>query len=308
MQFSYYLKTCREHSDLTQEQLVEALYLYDIDHFQTLESSTLSKWERGTIQPQIAKQVSIVKFFQRCAHKALPCFDAYSVEEVEALICKVGMHNLLGKSKELVLNFPSAMIGMDDLNIYQLQNSKMIDEVIEINTKLDRGFSHDFTQLQSDQFKEWALHPSNSFYVCKYNEQFFGLLFTLRLKTEVFEKVMNLEIDERELMVDDFASFDEMGSNYMLSFFAMNEKAASILFVRYYAHLIANQKSIAEVGVATMMEDARKLIGDMNLHHHGSKIIGDGLEIQSYRETLANFLACEKVVKMIFSKQECPEG
>ena len=56
-----------------------------------------------------------------------------------------------------------------------------------------------------------------------------------------------------------------------------------------------------------MMEDARKLIGSMNLSLHTSKMIGKGLELQTYRETLPNFLACEKVVKMILSKQECPE-
>lgn len=306
MQFGHYLKTCREHLSLTQEQLVQALYLYDADHFQTLDGSTLSKWERGNVQPQTVKQVSIVKFFQQSTHKALPCFDAYSVEKVEEIICEVGMQNLLGKSKELILKFPSATIGTDDLHVYQLRNSEMIDEVIDINMQFDKDFNHDFTQLQTEQFKTWALHPSNSFYVCKYHEQFFGLLFTLRLKPEVFEKIMNLEIDERELTIDDFASFSEMGSNYMLSFFAMNEKAASVLFVRYYAHIIANQKVILDVGVATLMEDAKKLIGEMNLRHYGSKTVIKGLELQTYRETLPNFLACEKVMKMIFSKQDTP--
>jgi len=217
------------------------------------------------------------------------------------------MQNLLGKSKELVLNFPAAMIGADDLHVYQLRNSDMVDEVIAINMDLDKDFNHDSTQLQTTQFKEWALHPSNSFYICKYQEQFFGLLFTLRLKPEVFKKIMSFEIVEKELKVEDFASFDEMGCSYMLSFFAMNEKAASMLFIRYYAHLIANQKVIAEVGLATMMEDVKKFIINMHLHYHGSKSFGEGLESRTYRETLHSFLVSEKVVKMIFSKQECPE-
>ena len=118
---------------------------------------------------------------------------------------------------------------------------------------------------------------------------------------------MDLEIDEKDLTVDDFASFEEIGCNYMISFFAMNEKAAAMLFIRYYAHLIANQKVIAEVGLGTMMGDAKKFIGNMNLLHCASKTIDEGLEIQTYRETLPNFLATEKVAKMILSKQECPE-
>lgn len=45
----------------------------------------------------------------------------------------------------------------------------------------------------------------------------------------------------------------------------------------------------------------------MNLHLHSSKMIDEGLELQTYRETLPNFLAYEKVIKMILSRQECPE-
>ena len=307
MQFNEYLKSCRVNCDLTQEQLTHDLYTYDIDSFEGLETTTVSKWERGVSKPTIGRQIGILKYFQKKTGVVLPCWDNYTVDEAEELICKVGMQNLLGKSKELVLNFPAAMIGADDLHVYQLRNSDMVDEVIAINMDLDKDFNHDSTQLQTTQFKEWALHPSNSFYICKYQEQFFGLLFTLRLKPEVFKKIMSFEIVEKELKVEDFASFDEMGCSYMLSFFAMNEKAASMLFIRYYAHLIANQKVIAEVGLATMMEDVKKFIINMHLHYHGSKSFGEGLESRTYRETLHSFLVSEKVVKMIFSKQECPE-
>ena len=307
MQFNEYLKQCREHNEQTQEQLVLGLYLHDIDHFEALDPGTLGKWERGVTKPKALKQVSILKYFQELTGKALPCLDDYSVDETEELICKVGIQNLLGNSKKLVLNFPSATIGADDLHVYQLRNSEMIDEVIDINMDLDKDFNHDITQLQSEQFKEWALHPSSSFYACQYKGQFFGLLFTLRLKPEVFERIMDLEIDEKDLTVDDFASFEVLGCNYMISFFAMNVKAAAMLFIRYYAHLIANQNVIAEVGLATMMEDAKKFISNMNLHYHGSKSVGEGLVLQAYRETLPVFLATEKVAKMILSKQDCPE-
>ena len=217
------------------------------------------------------------------------------------------MHNLLGKSKELVLNFPSKMIGAGDLVVKQLRNSEMIDKVVDINIDLDKGFNHTFTELLPEHFKEWALHPSNSFFVCEYKSQFFGLLFTLRLKPDAFEKIMHHEIKEKDLHTEDFASFEETGNNYIISFFAMNEKAAAMLFIRYFAHLIANQKVIAEVGVATMMEDARKLLKNMNLPHYSDLEIGEGLTLQTYRETLPNFLASEYVLKMILSMQECPE-
>jgi len=100
------------------------------------------------------------------------------------------------------------------------------------------------------------MHPYSSFYTCEYRDQFFGLLFTLRLKPDVFERIMDLEIDERELTINDFAADEKMDCSHMISFFAMNEKAASMLFIRYYTHLIDHQKVIAEVSLATMMEDA----------------------------------------------------
>ncbi len=307
MQFNEYLKSCRVNCELTQEQLMQELYIYNIDNFKSLETTTISKWERGVTKPKLAKQVNIIKYFQEKTHTALPCWDNYSTNEAEELICKVGMMNLLGRSKELVLNFPSSMISADNLHVYQLRNSDSLDKVININIDLDKDFNHDTTQLQSEQFKEWALHPSSLFLTCEYREQFFGLLFTLRLKPEIFEKIMDLEIEEKDLTIDDFASFDEMGCNHMISFFAMNEKAASMLFIRYYAHLIAHQKVISEVGLATMMEDAKKFISNMNLRYYESKIIAEGLELQTYRATLFNLLASEEVVKMLLSKQECPE-
>jgi hypothetical protein len=264
------------------------------------------------MEPKLSKQVSIVKYFQKRTNKALPCFDNYTVDKAEALLCEAGMQNLLGKSKKLVLDFPSSVIGADDLMVYPARNTDNFEKYIAINVDLDKGFTQDYSQLDFDRFKAWASNPVNSFYICEYKEQFFGLLFTLRVKPEIFEKLMNFELDEKALSNDDFAMFNEIGSNYILSFFAMNEKAATLLFIRYYAHLIANQNVIEEVGVASMMDDAKKLIGNMHLEHCASKILSEGfskdltkdLTIESYRATLPTFLAHESVLKMILSKQD----
>jgi len=308
LQFNTYLKTCREHSHLTQEQLVHLLYSYDKEYFAGLETSTLSKWERGVIKPKLSRQVRIIKYFQTLTHTALPCWETYSESDAEEMICKAGMKNLLGKSKKLILNFPEKMIAADELSVLQLRNSTMLDKVIELNIDLDRGFNHKFSKLLPEHFREWALHPSNSFFLCDYKGQFFGLLFSLRLKPAAFQKIIDLKIKEKDLTTNDFASFNEMGSSYIISFFAMNQKAATLLFIRYYAHLIANQKYIAEVGVATMMDDARKLLSNMQLNIHRTMELDNGLHLQTYRETLCNFLASEHTVKMILSKQECPEA
>jgi hypothetical protein len=56
-----------------------------------------------------------------------------------------------------------------------------------------------------------------------------------------------------------------------------------------------------------MMEDARKLLNHMHFKHHASLQINKEQVMQAYRETLPAFLANENVIKMILSKQECPE-
>jgi len=305
LHFNEYLRSCREHINLTQEQLVHNLYDHDNQNFTGLDTNTLSKWERNTVTPKLVRQVSILKFFQKQTGYALPCLQKYSVEETEKLICRIGMYSLLGKSKSLMMNYPS-FDGPHGLSIHHLRNSKNMESIIKVNLGFDKTFNHNTTGLSYEQIKEWAFFPGNSLFYCEYRGQFFGLLFTVRLKPEVFDKLMNHEIAERDLTYTDFASFEEMGSNYIFSFFSMNEKAATLLFVRYYAHIIANQEVIQEVGVATMMQEAKKLIGNMNFKYYASDIREEGLVLQTYRSDLANFLASERVLKMLLSKEECP--
>ena len=64
MHFNEYLKQCRENSQLTQEQLVNDLYSFDIDSFRGLDTTTLSKWERSVIKPKLSRQVKIIQYFQ----------------------------------------------------------------------------------------------------------------------------------------------------------------------------------------------------------------------------------------------------
>ena len=309
MQFNEYLKTCRAKNALTQEELVQALYIFNTEHFSGLDATTLSKWERAVTQPKLLKQVSIIKYFQNITKMALPCFDEHSEEEIEESLCKVGMKNILkgSKSKELILDFPSAMMSLDDLKVYQLKDFNFIDKVIKINTYLDKDFNNDYTQLTDDTFKTWALMPGNFFIVCEFGEEIVALLFTLKLKPSSFEKIINGNIMEKELTREDFALPNEEGCNYIISFFSLNKKAASLLFIRYYAHLISHQTTIAEVGIATFMDDGQKLIESLNLPYYTSCVVQDKMELQFYRASLSSFLATPSVVKMILTKQECKE-
>jgi transcriptional regulator with XRE-family HTH domain len=307
MHFGHYLKSCREHTHLTQRELGEHLYGYDTQNFAGLDTGTISKWERCITQPTLARQVGIVRYFQQQVDTALPCWEGYSIEETEQMICKTGMQNLLGKSKTLILNYPSKMISIDDLSVSQLRTGVQIDEVIDTHMDLDRGINHKFADLSPERLKQWALHTSNSFFLCEYKQRFFGLLFTLRLKPTAFDALVSLKKREADLTIEDFASFKERGSNYILSFFAMNDKAATLLFIRYYAHLIANQKVIEEVGTTVMMEDSRRLIANMHFTIYAERTNETGGRLSAYRESLSDFLASEEVMKIVFSRQECSE-
>jgi len=93
---------------------------------------------------------------------------------------------------------------------------------------------------------------------------------------------------------------------HQFGFFAVNDKAATLLFIRYYAYLIANQRTIDEIGAISNSDEAIKLISNMNLQFSGSHMTEDHVKIRAYRETLFNTLASEYVVKMILAKQDCP--
>ena len=307
MHFSEYLRSCRENNKLTQDELVHDLYEHNIEHFKGLDTNALSKWERGLTKPKTARQISIIKYFQNKTNSALPCWDHYSTEETEDLICKAGMHNMIGERKQLIGNFPSELMDVDDMKVYALRSFERMDALIESYMLLQHSYVNEFARLDREQLKAWSLHSSNLFLACEYKESFLGLFFTLRVKPEVFEKIVNFEMKKSEITEKDFASFDEMGSILMIGFFALNDKAATMLFIRYYASLISNQKNIAEIGGVTSNDEAKQIITNMNLHYHKHKVTDDNVKISSYRQTLAHVLASEYVVKMLLSPQSCPE-
>ena len=307
MHFNEYLKSCREKNNLTQEQLVHDLYSHNIDLFAALDTGTLGKWERSITKPKAAKQVSIIKYFQGITGIVLPCWDTYSTDEAASLICKSGMRNLIGKSKKHIYNFPSEMMSADDIHVYPLRTFDRMDALLEMHMSLHQDINHTSLHISKEQFREWALHPDSLCLACEYKGTFIGFSFTTKVKPEIFDKVLNFEMQRSEITTKDFASFDEVGSSLMLGFFAFNEKAATLIFIRYYAYLISNQKYIADVGAVSNSEDAIKLISNMNLQYYGRHMTEDNVKIKAYRQTLFNVLASEYVVKMILSKQDCPE-
>jgi hypothetical protein len=198
------------------------------------------------------------------------------------------------------------MMTIDEMITYELRDTEAIDKATRLNAYLDKNFNRDYTQLSPEDFKRWALMPGNLFLVAEFVDELVGLLFVLKLTPDAFERIMNGAVMERELREEDFAAPHEKGSSYLLSFFAMNEKAASMLFVRYYAHVIARQAYTDEVGAATMMEDVKGLIANLDLPLYHEMSISEGRTLQYFRASLGDFLATERVVRMILTHQDCP--
>ena len=149
-----------------------------------------------------------------------------------------------------------------------------------------------------------ALHPTNLFLVAQSNNTFVGMLLNLRLKPSVFKAVLSFEKSLETLNSDDFATFEEEGSVYPISVFAYNSDIASLLYIRFYAHIIAHQDTIVEVGTIAFVEDAKKLLEKIHLHLLSSKkIAGETLSV--YSAPLEDVIINKEIFKMIFSDTGC---
>ncbi len=304
MKFNEYLKSCRLKYKLTQEELVQELYNYD-ESFVGVDTRTIGRWEVSQTKPSIERQITIVKYFSTCSGHILSCFHSDDKESIENKICKLGIKNLIGSSKEHILNFPTKSFKVEDIVIKHVRSSEDIDEVLQIPYAVIENLTGNVYNLSFEDIKEWALHPSNLFLLSEYKSEFAGILFTLRLKPNIFQKIINFELELKDITLDDFAEFNEMGCNFPMAFFAYNDKSSTLLILRYYAHLIANQDVIKEIGTTPLLDGAKKIVQKMNLKHYKEKNVAQGM-LTSYYAPLSDVLINPSVMKMIFQKQDCP--
>ncbi len=305
LKFNKYLKLCRKKYKLTQEEFVQELYNYD-ENFIGVDTRTISRWEAAQTKPSIDRQITIVKYFSTCSGHILSCFHTDDKKNIESKICKLGIKNLIGSSKEHILNFPTRSFKVEDIVIKHIRSSKSIDEVLQMPYTVIKNLTDNVYNLSFENIKEWALHPSNLFLLSEYKNEFAGILFTLRLKPNIFQKIINFEIELKDITLDDFASYNEIGCNFPMAFFAYNDKSSTLLILRYYAHLIANQDVIKDIGTTPLLDGAKKIVQKMNMKKYKEKIVLQGT-LTSYSAPLSDVLINQAVMKMIFQKQDCPE-
>jgi len=83
---------------------------------------------------------------------------------------------------------------LHDLNIIKLTHFARKEIILDINMDIPQDFNHPSMQISLEQFKEYSEHPSNFFYICEYKGVTLGLMFVLKLKTEILNKILNFEI------------------------------------------------------------------------------------------------------------------
>ncbi|NOQ32549.1 MAG: hypothetical protein GQ570_15725 [Helicobacteraceae bacterium] len=300
MLFYEYLKSCREKFNLTQEELTNELY-NSHDEFKALDMVTVSRWERGVTHPSTLRKKLILKLFQKYSHSTFACFDHLSVLEIERKICELGINNLFKKTKHHIVKFPVDIVEADQVKILNIKESEHYDNYINIISKLIYKLTDSTVHINPNNFKEWALCSSSLFLISVYQDQFFGFSFSIRLKKDIFEKIMNFEMSEKDIHKEHLASVDEKGCIYFLGFFAVSELSSSLLMLRNYANFIANERYILSYGRVTKTKEGIKLVTTIGLKKYKSFTENKNTQV-SYRGVNSDVLLNETLLKIIFKK------
>ena len=300
MHIADYLKECRDRLGMTQDALAEALYLFDDRVFEGVTSTTVSRWERGFTAPSVSRIAGLLRFFQEKTRLPLPCVEARDTAEVESLLCDERLHGLF-RPKTMVTDLD---LRSDDFRVVNLRHHARAEEILEINEMLHRSVNTPFTQVGLETFKRWMEYPGHLFTTVMYKESFLGLLFSLRLKPESFEEVMAFERMKADLTDEDFAAPHEEGSVYMLSFFSLSQDVATLLFRRFFAHLIAYQKETEKVGYVSSFEEAWQLAKRLGLQESGLSQSGEET-VKAFSADLFTLFRTPLAVKVLFPKEHC---
>lgn len=301
--FSDYLNICREAKQATQNELVDELIALD-SSFKFLDTTTLSRWERGVSKPSMGKQVLILRYFSTYYGRIYPFIETAERIDIVKSFCAIGFAGLVGRHKALVMNFPTHQMNKAEFNICEFNESQHKSAAISNNRHLYIELYKD--HLCAEQQELFADNINNLFLVCDHNDQYFGHFFTLRLKTDVFDDVINFRRTDRSLTNDDIAGADEVGSYYFYGLFAMSNQVISLFYVHFYSYLIQKQECIDELGVIAASKDGKMMARNMNMECVALQETKTQVN-HSFRASLEDILINDNVVKMLFNPENCSE-
>jgi len=304
MVFAEYLKSCRQKAEMTQDEVVHALYLLDEENFAGVNVSTLSRWERGITTPSTARIGTVLSFFQSRFNAPLPCLESSDTESLEKALCEKSLIQLFGRQSRMIVDISWGDEALPHFEIINLRKHPNAEELLELNFMLHQSVNTGFTKVELANFKRWLEHPAHLFSAVTYRSSFLGLLFALRLKPDSFRKILGFSLKKNELDDKDFASPDEEASIYLLSMFSFSQEVAAMLFNRLFAYLVAHQKNTDELGFLSSFDEAQLLAESMSLKPV-SRHFEDNVNIISYRNDLFTLMKSPLGIQTLFPRKEC---
>ncbi|HHS99879.1 MAG TPA: XRE family transcriptional regulator [Thiomicrospira sp.] len=295
--FNDYLRACREALNLTQNELVSNLIGLSKD-FSSLDTTTLSRWERGVSKPTVAKQTLIIDYFSKQLNGALPLVGSVKECEIQASLCPDEFSKLFGQNTHQVMKFPTHHIESSEFKVVKFVESELKSEALSKHQHVFEGLCN--IPLDLEQIQAFSLNSSNLFLICEYQEQYFGHLFVLRLKPDALDDLLNFRRTVHSLNGDDIAGIDEVASLYFFGAFAMSDEVISKLFIHFYTYLIKGQELIQDLGSIVLTKDGHQWALNMNMQLEATMAFGD---YSGYKGSINRVLNNQMLVKMLFNAE-----
>ena len=301
MHIGEYIRTCREELGWTQEKLVEELFLYDIDRFGGVDTTTVSKWERGVSRPPLRRTQALIRFFQYRLARPLPCWRVRDEDDAMESLCGGEIARILGNPKHLVSRVPLEIDFSKGVRLMSLRGHPRAEELLEITAMMLETAAAPYDRVGEAELKRWMDCPDHLFTVVVYRDTFLGLFFSLRLKPESFEKVLTFEKRKKELDEEDWATAPERCSILSVAFHALTQPVGTLLMARLYAHLLAHQEEIEAVGFVSSLRETERVAENMGLRCVGEKELQEH-RLCAYRGDLYDLFASPLIVKTLFER------
>ncbi|QKI88408.1 helix-turn-helix domain-containing protein [Thiomicrorhabdus xiamenensis] len=301
IKFGEYLRVCRERKGVTQSELVEELVAEDAS-FSSLDSTTLSRWERGVSKPAISKQTLIIRYFSRSFNRIYPFIGEMESLDIEANFCAMGFSKFVGRHR-MVADFPVNQMDIKQLQVQDAVSSGMHMTALRKNYLVIEGL-YEFG-LDEDLHHRLAMQPGNYFTVCQYQEEYFGHFLALKLNSESFQRVMNFSLEISQLDEQDFVGKDEAGEYFIVGFFSIGDLPISMLWIGFYAHLIREQMKVGKVGGLVTTKEGEAIARNLNTEMLANTRYGDKC-MKSYYADIGQMLLTDTIVKMVFNPESCP--
>jgi len=300
--FSSYIKKCRLNLGFTQIELVSELFKFD-QIFNGLDSNAIGRWERAFAKPPLFKQVKILEYFFEKFDYYFPFLDMENVKTIEQQFSTKGIEKLLGTHKQLVMNFPTMRSDNNQFSIRLPKESSHLNTAIATAINICDDLYGAGRYYDEKTLQKFSLSSRSLFIICEYKEQYFGHSFFICLKTNIYNKILDFQMDYEDITTADLAVDGEDGSYMSIGIFAMNKKALSLLFIRFYAYLIMYQKQISYIGTLISEEDAIEIATNFGLKRGATN-----KDLTVYSASIKDVLLTEQIIKILFAPSSVPEG